>query len=245
LTLFNACQPEIEYREVIKEVPVEVQVEVPVKVPYEVPVKVPVEVPVKVPVEVPVYDESRINELIAQIEELQSSYETQLSELNEEYNSKLEELLSSDTSNELLLQQIKELEENQKSQIEELNITYNSKISELEELISSLTTGEICEIRVHKVYDKDKSYKTPTTDTAIEYYCAYVRHSWYYVPEEVTIVHDTDNQLEIAIAESQYVNCDIDTIRKDMEENQISYGFYWEGDYIILWFVVWLFYQYP
>ena len=70
MALFNACEHEIEYVEVIKEVPVEVIVRVPV------------------------YDRSEINRLNAQIISLRNQYERELSELRDIHRKEIEALNS-------------------------------------------------------------------------------------------------------------------------------------------------------
>jgi len=165
--------------------------------------------------------------------------------LDEAYNEKLEELCRANTDNNALLVQIEELEESHQSQIENLNVIYNSKISELEDLISSATKREIFELRVYRFFDERKSYYIYNAPSARDYFSGYVRNYQMFVPVEIVVLRDTNNQLQRAIAEHGYVNSDVDTILKDMAKDQIAYGFHWEGDYVIVWFIVWMFYEYP
>jgi len=296
LALLIACEPEIEYREVIKEVPVEVIIEVPV------------------------VDESRINELINQlnnlkqlhdgqllelenlynaklfelnnsnlendillqkIEELELAYQTKISELNdsftiekallqnkltneanyqlnelrkyydsellqlnEAYNIKLEELNIAYADNNTLLLQIDELENKHKNQIDELNIIYNKKISELEELINPTKIGKVFHLRSYTFLDKEKWYSITNASVAKDLFCVYTSNMQMHNAYEVVILLDFNNQLENSIKESKYVKGDVDTIRRDMNKDEIAYGFYWEGDYVIQWFIVWQFYSF-
>jgi len=302
LALLIACQPEIEYREVIKEVPVEVIIEVPV------------------------VDESKINELISQLNNLQQQHDSQLLELEELYNKKILELNNANLDNDLLLQeieemelahkkeildlnnsfsiekealqiqmnneanyqldelkkyydnrllqlenaynikieeinqanldnnnllmQINELEKLHKSQIENLNIIYNTKISELEALINSATSTkrDIFHLRVYRIKYNYFDFHIYNASDARSLFCHYLRYYTEYIPLEVDILKDIGGQLENAIMESEYVNADADTIRKAMDEDQIAYGYYCEGNWwtcnnIIVWFVVWEFHE--
>jgi hypothetical protein len=140
-----------------------------------------------------------------------------------------------------LLTQIDELEKAHKSQIEELNIIYNRKIKELEDLIILVTKSEAFELRVYKHNDINRIFYIKNAEDAKEYYYAYVRHYAYWIPVEVVVFRDTDNHLQRVIEESEYVDADVDKIRNDMARDKIAYNTYWDGDYIINWFVIWLF----
>ena len=179
-----------------------------------------------------------------QLNELRKYYESQLLQLDEAYNAKLEELNIAYANNNTLLLQIDELENKHKSQIEELNLIYNGKISELEELISSIKVGKIFHLRSYMFLDKTKWYSINSTSHARDTFCCYVGHPNTYgaLEKEIVILLDVNNQLENAIAESRYVKGDVDKIRNDMNKDEIAYGYYWEGDYVIQWFIVWQFY---
>jgi hypothetical protein len=128
LTALVSCKPDIEYREIIKEVPVEVVIEVPV------------------------VDESRINQLINQLNQKEKQHEAQLTEIEERYNAQIQELKNNSSGNTFLFQQIEELEmahqqeiwetnsnfETEKAGLQnQINIEANKKMEELKEYYNS------------------------------------------------------------------------------------------------------------
>ena len=113
LVLLISCQPEIKYRDVIKEVPIEVIIEVPV------------------------VDESRINELMSRLNSLQQMHDAELSEVEKLYKANLSELINANIDNALLLQKIEELELAYQRKIHELNnanLDNDTLLQQIEEL---------------------------------------------------------------------------------------------------------------
>jgi hypothetical protein len=125
LVLLISCQPEIEYRDVIKEVPVEVRIEVPV------------------------VDESRINELIRRLDYLQQQHDAQLLELEELYNAKLLELNSANLDNDMLLRQIEELKLAYQKEIGELNDGFAVEKAALQNQMNYEANYQLDELRKH------------------------------------------------------------------------------------------------
>jgi HAMP domain-containing protein len=223
LTLFNACETEVEYRDVIKEVPVEVPVEIPVEVPIEVPVNVPFE------------DETRINDLNRQLEELRQSYEAQLEQLNAAYNERLEELQSLNTGNQSLLQGIEELQNTHRRETVALNESYSAQIADLQSRLNDALFFYIYELRVYKMNDPDRGYDHIINQTqARSWYTSYVANS---VPEQC--VFYSEFSFRRAVEQSPYVTVDADTIINQIAENRFDlvYGSYWQDGYFIFWFV--------
>jgi hypothetical protein len=97
MALFNTCEAEIKYIEIIKEVPVEIIVEVPV------------------------YDDSEINKLNDQLNDLRIQYEKELSELNNKHEKEIEALNNSFTDSEYFLSKVEELNLSHQNEIDALN----------------------------------------------------------------------------------------------------------------------------
>ena len=293
MVLFNSCGTEIEYVEVIKEVPVEVIVEVPV------------------------YDRSEINRLNAQIinlrnqyerelselrdihkkeiedlnsfitdseslllqiekmrqshqkeidalcagfsaeieylkkqlkeeadyqlEELKSSYEELFLQLTETYNEKVDELQQANLDNESLLNELSTLKETYQKQLDELQYYHDASISELLELLSQAKKGDVFMLRVYKFEDRSHDYYIPNADIAKDRLRIYM-----------TKENERDNLLEVIILKtvqleyavtqmSDYVKKDVNIIITEVERTKISYQYYYDGDYLIIWFIMWLF----
>jgi hypothetical protein len=211
LTLFNACEHEIEYRDIIKEVPVET------------------------PVEIPVEDTARINELNAQLEELRTTYEAQLEQLITAHNERLEELRSSGTDNQALLRGIEDLQAAHQREIEALHESYNAQIADLEERLNTAMSFTIYELRVYKLSDPDRGYNPILNQAqARSWYSSYVPSR---VPEQC--VFYSEFSFRQAVEQSPYVTVDADTIINQIAENRFDlvYGSYWQDGYFIFWFV--------
>jgi len=137
MVLLIGCKPEIEYRDVIKEVPIEVIIEVPA------------------------VDESRINELISRLNLLQQKHEADLSELEELFNANLLELNNANLDKDLLSKKIEELKLAHQKEISKLNDSFDMEKKALQNQLdyeANYQLNELLKYYNNKLLQLDEAY---------------------------------------------------------------------------------------